>query len=696
MAQARTDLEQFFHPDGVVIVGRVDRNADPEALRAQYEERYGTRFYLVNPRGGSVGDIPIYESVRDLPEPVGLAVLSTPPSATAAVIDDCAARGGPYALVFSSGFSEVGGLGVELERDLAEAARRNNVRVFGPNTNTNAFERMPEVPNLRGGKIGLLTQSGHNGRPVVQGSLFGVGFSRWVPTGNEADLEVADFLEYFAYDDDTAVIAGYIEGFHSTEKLRRALQAANDNNKPVVMLKIGTTEAGSRMASSHTGHLTGSDAIIEGLFAQHGVTRVRDLDELLDTAALFAKLPAGTGTGVCLYSISGGSGTLMAENAEMYGIPIPTLLQETQDALHEYIPAYLTCANPVDNGGQFMSAPQEHRLKVLELIAADPAVDVIVIGITGALAGMTDAFGDDIKAIIDRLPVPLIVTWNSYKTDERGFQDLVDAGVPLFRSFRNCFQALRSFYDYQVRAKTFRHRPEIDATLPAAVADALARPGTLDADAARVVLEAFDVPLVKERVVSSADEARATATEFGLPVVMKIASADFPHKSDAGLVRLGVASADDAAAVHDDLMARAREVDPNARVDGVLIQQQVDEGVEMIVGATYDPVLGPAVMVGTGGVYAELLRDTAVRPLPIDETDAREMVESLRGAAILHGARGRPAADIDALVQTILAVAKLASAAGPRLSELDLNPVIVDEKGAVAVDTLVVAGEAGG
>jgi acyl-CoA synthetase (NDP forming) len=235
----------------------------------------------VSPKGGAI-DITGARSLADVPRPIDLAVLSTP-RPHADLIDQCGARGIDFALVFSSGFSEVGGEGAALERELAEAGRRNGVRIFGPNTNTNAFETQPRIPGLRGGKIGLVTQSGHNGRPIVQGSVLNIAFSRQVPCGNEVDLDVCDFIEYFAYDDDTQVIAGYIEGFRDVERLRTALAAANEQGKPVVLLKIGSTVAGARMAASHTGHLTGSDAIVDGLFRQYGVVRVRDLDELLET-----------------------------------------------------------------------------------------------------------------------------------------------------------------------------------------------------------------------------------------------------------------------------------------------------------------------------------------------------------------------------------------------------------------------------
>ncbi len=343
---------------------------------------------------------------------------------------------------------------------MAEAAKRTGVRVFGPNTNTNAFEPIePEVDDLRGGRIGIVTQSGHNGRPIVQGAYYGVGFSRQIPCGNEVDLDVADFIEYFAYDDDTQVIGGYVEGFKDTDKLRRALEAAGSQRKPVVLMKMGATSAGSRMASSHTGHLTGSDAIVNGLFRQYGVTRVQDLDELLDTLTIFAKLPAGTGPRAGLYSVSGGSGTAMAELCEQAGVPMPRLTQQTQDALHELIPSYLTVANPIDNGGSFLVRnPPDVRMRAVNLIAEDPNVDYVVIGITGALPGMSDLMADDLLTLRDTCPKPIVVTWNSPKTFGDGWEELARTGLPVFRSFRNCFGALRAFHDWTAAAGAARPR----------------------------------------------------------------------------------------------------------------------------------------------------------------------------------------------------------------------------------------------
>jgi acyl-CoA synthetase (NDP forming) len=687
-------LDDLFQPRGVAIIGQVNRALSEAQLRALHDPRYGAgNWSLVNPKGGSIGSLAIYPSVRDVPGRIDLAVISAPPAACAGLVRECGARGVRFAVVFSSGFSEIGRAGAELEAELARAARETGVRVLGPNTNTNLLERIPDPPGRRGGRIGVVAQSGHNGRPIVQGSVLGVGFTRQIPCGNECDLDVTDFIDYFAADPETAVIAGYIEGFRDGAKLRRALSAAQAARKPVVLLKMGSTGAGSRMASSHTGHLTGSDAVVDGLFAQYGVTRVRDLDELLETAALFARLPAKSGARVALYSISGGSGTLMAESAELAGVSVPRLAPATIARLRELLPGYLTVSNPIDNGGTFItSQPPEVRQKLLDLIADDPNIDLLVVGVTGAVPPMSDELARDLEALAARgTAKPIVVTWNSPKTDEPGFEAIVRSGWPLFRSFRNCFGAIRAWQTHRQRREGWRERAAAVPRLPAAARRVLAdASGTLPPGAGGELLRAFGLPLVREAIVTSAAEAARDAKRIGFPVALKLASPDFPHKTDLGLVELGVSSPAQARRTYETLLRRGRRADRKARIDGVQIQQMAGDGVELLVGVTRDPILGPAVTVGMGGVFTEILADVAVRPVPLDLRDAREMLASLRGAALLRGARGRPGVDLRALERLIVQLGKLAAALGDRLVELDLNPVIARPDGLVIVDQLVV------
>ena len=685
--QSRKDIDSFFAATGFAFVGAVDTSP----FARKHNARLG-KFCYVNPKGGDAGEIPVFKSMLDVPDWVSVAVVKTSPRIVPQVIEDCARRGVKNILLFSSGFAEIGAEGVELERKVAEAGRRAGVRLIGPNTNDNSFEIFATPANHRGGLIGLITQSGFNGRPIVEGIHMGVGFRRWITAGNEVDLDVADFMNHYAHDPKATVVAGYVEGFKSINKTRAALQALNDKDKPVILLKIGATEGGARMAASHTGHLAGSDAVVEGLFKQHGVTRVRDLDELQETANLFAKLPAGTGPRCALYSVSGGSTTLMAETAETFGVPAPELTAETQAKLGQYLRSDLTVRNPIDNGGIFVIAsPQEKRIELLNIIAEDPNIDVIVVGITGAFGALSDGMAEDILAWAPTAKKPVVATWNSVVVEGKGYPALVQSGVPIFRSFRKCFQALKAFNDYQARRGTFRHRSWSFTPLSPEQEAALKTPGVIETGAAKTLLAKAGLPLVREELVTSADAAAKAAQGMGGVVVMKLASPDFPHKSDVGLVKLGVEPAN-AAQVYEQLVARAKEVNARARIDGVVVQEMVRGGVEMIVGLSTDPLLGPALTIGAGGVYAELLRDVAIRPLPVDERDVRDMIGELRLGRLLDGFRGSPKVSTDALVKVALQVAQLGLAASGRLTELDLNPVIVLPERAVAVDFLAVAG----
>ena len=685
----REALANFFKPRGVVIIGSVDTSP----FQRERNKRFGCPFCYVNPRGGDAGEFAVYKTVSEVPDPVDLAIVKVAASRTPEIVEECARRGIRNLVIFSNGFSEIGGVGHEYERKLVEAIERTGVLAIGPNTNENAFEKLPIPEGHRGGLIGLVTQSGFQGRAIVEGTALGAGFTRWVPMGNEAGLEASDMIEYFADDPNTAAIAGYIEGFKSGSKLRAALQIANQRKKPVVVLKMGSTARGASMAASHTGHLAGGDAAVSGLLTQHGVTRVRDLDELLETVNLFAKVPAGTGPRCALYSVSGGTVTLMSEVAETYGVPTPELTPKTVAALTAMMPPYLRVSNPIDNGGSFLNtASEETRLEALDLIANDPNIDIVVIGVGGAYPGLADPFASDLMKWAHRAKKPVVATFNSPMMNSRAFEYTLKSGVPIFRSFRGCFQALAAFEAYRVRSKTFRVRPSLARKLTGEQQKLLAKPGIVAAGDATQLLTKAGVVLAKEVLVQTASAARKAARSIGCPVAMKLMSPDFPHKSDVGLVKIGIADAASAEATFKALMARAMKLNRKATIDGVLIQEQVGSGVEMIVGLSRDAQMGTTLTIGSGGIYAEILKDVAVRPLPVDEQDVREMIAGLKMAPLLAGARGAKPANVNALVKLALKVAALAESAEGLIAELDLNPVIVLPDRAVAVDALLVAG----
>ena len=687
-------ISRFLQPDGVALIGRVMKTMTPDQLLARERSRWGARFYFVNPAGGSIGDVPVYPSLAALPEPVELAVISVGVTRVVSALEECAANGIERVVIFTGGFAETGDEGKRLEAELRSHVRRLGLTVLGPNTNTNAFEPMPPVPTKRTGKIGLITQSGNQGRPFVQAAPYGVALSRWIATGNEVDLDVSDFVRYFAADPETAVVGAYVEGFQDGTKLRAGLRAAHESGTPVVMLKMGQTEAGRRMANSHTGHLTGSDAVIDGLFAQYGVTRVFDVDELIETTNVFSKLAGHRGDGVGVYGASGGMATLLAESAQRHGLRVPVLTAATQERLAALLPSYLARANPVDNGMQFlMQASLDDRVEVLRAIAEDPSIDVIVAGNNMSEGPVADAFVEDLTAFVSLgLGVPIVCVWGTPADNPTLLGRLRDAEIPVVRSARGAMRSLGALHDYgrgrdQDWAAAPEPRPDIVGMLE--------RAGVVPQAVARRLLELAGVATCEEHLVTSAAEAAAAWRSIGARAVLKLASPAFPHRSEHGLVRLDVDDADTAAAVFLDLVGRAAFLDPSAAIEGVIVQRQLETGIELLVGTTVDPVIGPAVTVGFGGVLAEILADTAVRPVPLTTRDAHMMLRSLRGYRLLEGARGAPAVDIDAVAAAIESVAALVGGSAGRLAELDINPLIASPSGAVAVDVLAVAAELG-
>ena len=683
------DIARILGPrTGVAFVGSA--RITP-GLRLQMS-RYGdVPIYIVNPKGGDAGDIPVVASVLDLPDEIDLVVVKVGPKATAKVIEECGQRGIRQALIFTDGYTEVGEDGAALERDLAAIVARSGVRIIGPNTNDNAFETYPEPANHRGGKIAMVTQSGANGRSVVEGVTMSASFHRWVTTGNEVDLEVADFIHHFAGLDEVAVIALYVEGFKSPAKLKIALDRAMRAGKPVVAIKMGATERGAKAAASHTGHLTGADAVIKGLFRQYGVVRVHDVDELLEYANMFSKLPLDAGSRCAMYTISGGTAALMAEHADGNCLEMPENPPALREEIYQYIPRNVSVLNPVDNGGVFVMVNEpETRRRVVDLIASNPDVDMLVFGMNAAYGPLSDRMGEDILAWAPTGAKPVVGVWTSIITDTQGYRDLVASGVPFFRSFGKCMRALGARKRYIAQHRLY-HRPETPVRpLSAPSHEALLRGGVLGAADASALLAEAGIFLAGERLVQTADEAAAAAEAMGFPVVLKLMSPDIPHKTDKGLVKLGIGSADEARAIAADLLERGRTLAGQGIIDGLLVQDQVPQGVEMIVGLTQDAQFGPSLTIGAGGIHTEIMRDAATAPLPVTENDVREMIAGLRMAPLLDGVRGAKPADKEGLVRLACAVGALGRSCGAALAELDLNPVVVLPDRAVAVDALVV------
>ena len=686
------DLRGFFAPQTVAVIGASDNPKRPNAAMTRkivaWAEEHGAAVHLVNPNRDTIDGRPCFPSVLDVPGDVDLAVILVRDAVDA--YEAVLAKKARFAVIFSAGFAETGAAGAELQARLEALVATADTRLLGPNTNLNAFESFTE--GNPGRAVALITQSGHQGRPIFQAQDLGLRLSAWAPTGNEVDLEFADFARWFADQPEVGVIAAYIEGFKDGRTLMLAADHAAQQGVPVVVVKVGKTDEGASMAQSHTGHLTGSDAVTSAVFRQFGVIRVDGLDELQDTAMLLSRAAPPTTDGVCIYAISGGTGAHLADLASAGGLRIPDLTEATQTALREWIPGYLRVSNPVDCGGA-PSADWRGR-KILDALLADPKVGVLVCPITGALPTMSRPLAEDLVAVAATTDKPIVVIWGSPLTDDPAYADvLVPSGLPVFRTFGNCVGAVKAYLDHH----EFRDRHTSPFAMPvrrrspaAPLVDALLtnpRSGTgpLSEFASKGVLAAYGIPVTDDKLCHSPAAAVKAASELGYPVVMKACSADLAHKSDLGLVVVGIGSAAEVRRTYADLVERSPVVP-----DGILVCPTAAPGVECVVGVSQDALFGPVVMFGLGGVLVEVLGDVTFRVPPFDRAEAGRMICEVKGFPLLTGVRGQPKADLKALVDVILKVQRLAVDHTETIAELDINPLVVHPTGATALDALIV------
>ncbi|MEU5209626.1 acetate--CoA ligase family protein [Streptomyces sp. NPDC020742] len=688
------DLDRFFRPRSMAVIGASDAEGRPNTgITRQliaWAERVGARLHLVNPGRRRVFGRPCHPTVAALPDPVDLAVLLV--GDPLPVIRELADAEVKFAVAFASGFAEIGERGAAAQAALAEAVQHSGLRLLGPNTNLNAFEEFRE--DLDGPAIALITQSGHQGRPVFTLQELGIRLSHWAPTGNEADLETADFISYFATRPEVGAIAAYVEGLKDGRSFLLAADRAARNKVPVVAVKVGRTETGARTAASHTGKLTGADGVVDAAMRQFGVIRVDGLDELQDTAALLARARKPTAEGVAVYSISGGTGAHFADLATAAGLHLPALDAAKQTELHQWIPDHLHVANPIDNGGHPVG--DWRGPKIIDAILADPAVGVLICPITGPFPPMSDKLAQDLVDAAEQTDKLVCVVWGSPAGTEDAYRStlLGSSRVATFRTFANCITAVRAYLDHHRFTADYRS-PFDDAPRAASPslrkAQALMRPGQqLSEHAAKQLLRAYGIRVPREQLVTSAAAAVRAAGLVGYPVVLKASGPQLAHKTELGLVKVGLTSASQVRDAYRELTDIARYED--LPLDGVLVCQMIERGVEMVVGATHDRLFGPTVTVGLGGVLVEVLQDVAVGVPPFGEDQARAMLGELRGHALLDGVRGAPPADTDALVEVVLRVQRMALELDGELAELDINPLVVLPRGqgAVALDALAV------
>jgi acyl-CoA synthetase (NDP forming) len=690
------DWDRLYRPGTVVVIGATDTPGPPHNQWLQIRERLGARgarVVPIHPKKAEVSGDTAYPDVHAIPGEIDVAVILVRDPLS--VLQECLEKGVRFAFVFSAGFGEVG-----TAEGLAGAARlaelgSGSMRIIGPNTNLNFYE--PWRQDLPGKKLAIVTQSGFQGRPLTQGQVLGIPIHTWATLGNEADMEWADFTAYLASRPDVGAVATFVEGFVDGRTLQLAADTAARHQTPIICIKVGRTEQGAAMAQAHTGHLTGSDAVHDAVFHQYGVIRVDDLDEAIEIGGLFchAELPSGSG-GVAVYAMSGGTASHVADLCGAMGLDVPRFSADTVRALGELLPWYLRRDNPVDSGGVITAKPENRT--VLELMRDDPAVDVLFCPITGVFPGMSDALARDAIALHEAGGKPVVVAWTSPLRDDDSYRALCTAGVPLFHSLTAAVKGMKALAEW---SSFTRHRIgpfDVVPTQPSPAAEAgravLACGGPYDEVRAKQLLAAYGIPTVAERVAGNVDDALRAAGEFGYPVVLKVLSPDLAHKSDLGLVEVGVRDDASLRRLYDELLRRVAANAPEASVSGILVQPMVTGAVaEVILGLSHSAPFGPTLLFGLGGVFTEVFADVAFAVPPFDRAYAREVVMSTKGSALLQGLRGRPAGDIEALLDVLMALQRLAVELGDEIGELDINPLLVMPDGVIAVDALVVGRE---
>ena len=688
-------LHSLFFPRSVAVIGA---SSDPERiggrpLRFMVEAGFAGELYPVNVSGATeIQGLKAYRSILDVPGPVDQAIVAVPVPGLEQAVRECAQKGVKAVLVFTAGLAEVDAAGAALQQRLVDICRDAGMRMLGPNTlgllnpSTGFYATFSTALNgLRPlpGVIGLATQSGAFGSCAYgMATLRGFGLSRVIATGNEAEVDVAECIDYLAEDTDTQVICAALEASRDGAALRAALLKAADAGKPVIVMKIGHTEVGAAAAATHTGSLAGNDAVYDAVFAECGAWRAHSIEEMLDVAHLCAvtgRLPANPEIGIV--TGSGGIGILMADNATDLGLVLPAPSDAAAHELREILP-FAAPANPYDTTAQVTSVPNGIP-RTLDAMLRHSSVGTLFaytahVGLSPErFAGMERALCQLRAAHPDRLLVMVMLA-------EAGVTErLEEAGIPVFADPTRAVRAVAG------AAKIAALRAQRHRVAPAAKQATRKLPAIHGENEAKAVLAEAGIPVLPERVCTSEAQAIAAASGMGYPVVAKIASPDIAHKTEIGGVIVDLQDAGAVGEAHRTLLARAAKAAPEARIDGVLIAPMVRDGVETIIGIHMDPVFGPMVMFGLGGTAVELFKDVAFASAPLTPQRASALIRSVRSSALLFGWRGAPKVDEAALVQALCRLSDFAIAHADQLAGIDINPFVVRSSGAVCLDALV-------
>lgn len=693
------ELTRLMNPRSIALVGASDREGsigERTLTNLLAHSDFQGEVYLVNPSKAEIRGHKCWPSISALPATPDVAVVAVPASGVLGVIEECASRKVAFAVILSSGFGEAGAEGEQAQARMKEIADASGLRLYGPNcpglVNVNArlgLTFSPSFPHdLVKGPIGLATQGGGLGRNVMQAMDRGIGIGMWASTGNEVDLQVADFIHYMADAPDIRVIVTLLEGIKDGAKFAAAVQRAAANGKPVIGLKVGKSEYGAKAAQSHTASLTGSAEVNSAVFRQFGVIEVGDIDELVDTAWLFARAMPPEQDGIGIYCSSGGTAALAADAVGLAGLTLASFTADTTAVLRANLPDYAAICNPVDTTTVVLS--NENVVETtLGAVASDANLALTIVPIALDYGETTTRMAQNIINVQKRSRAPIVPIWMSDRMGD-GYQLLVREGFAPPRSVGKAITAIARWVEY---GRWQRANPTPRVKLPKTAPAGNFETRSLSESQAKQQLRDAGIPLLPNALASSEQQACTLASEMGYPVVAKIASEQIVHKSDIGGVQINLQDAAQVAQAWKSIMASVKQHQPEATIDGLLIEKMAPRGgVELMVGVTRDPVFGHMMTFGLGGIYVEILRDVSRRMLPLDASDAAAMVREIRSFPLLNGARGRPVADLAALEQLLLRISDFVMENAHRIEEVDLNPVWVGAvgEGATPLDAVII------
>lgn len=699
-------LKSLLQPAAVALIGASD---DPiriggRPLRYILEQGFSGSIYPVNPNREMVQGLKAYSSILDIPEIVDCAIIAVPAKIVAQTLEDCATMNVKSAIIFSSGFAEIGGSEAQaMQSRLSEIAARTGIRMLGPNClgilsfKSRFFATFSSTGDggyPEAGPLAIISQSGAYGTHLYAvASDWGLGVSHVITTGNECDIDVAECIGWAAEADEVKIIAAYAEGIKDGPALIKSLKLARDNGKPVIFMKVGRSKEGAAAAASHTASLAGSDEIFDAVCAQYGVHRADTTEEILDIAYGCTAGIYPTGKRIGLVTVSGGVGVQMADYSNKMGLDVASMPKEAQAHLKKKLP-FASALNPVDTTAQFfndMTLVSENFSIMLD----QGRYDIIVAFFTmaGTSPFVIDPLLKELDGIRKKFPDRLIIL--SILGSPESVSRYRDAGFLTFEDPCRAIAAATALVTYGKSFEGAGKNPLSDGDDARQLKDIPDR--SLSEWESRELLSSADIPVVEGRLVNSADEAAEAAEELGCPVVMKINGADISHKTEIGGVELNITTSKDAQRLFGELLNRVGKNAPDAQTSGVIVAPMIAGGVETIVGVQVDPVFGPAVMFGLGGVFVEVFQDVVFRLAPFDKGEAMEMVSDVKGIKLLRGVRGASPSDVNALADALVALSRFAADHADVLASVDVNPFLIlpEGKGAVALDSLVVPKGAG-